>query len=340
MGLISYEALLDALARTPRPGGAFFLSGDEDFLREQAVARIVAAHLDPATGDFNLDQLRGDAVTAEALASVLATPPMMADWRVVVIREAQALSQKAREVVEAVASAPPPGLALVVSARIPAGSKARFYTLLQQYARAVDFAPVDPLDAPGWVIEHARSTHGREIEPEAARALVAAVGAELRGLVAELEKLAAFVGDRPTITRDDVQALTGVVPRYDRWGWFDLVGERRFDEALRQLPVLLAGGETGVGLVIGLGTQLLRIALVCAGGTAALERELKPNQRWLARRVAPQARRWTLAEADLALAELLRADRLLKSASLTDRQAMEELLLRLWAIGAARESAA
>jgi hypothetical protein len=36
---------------------------------------------------------------------------------------------------------------------------------------------------------------------------------------------------------------------------------------------------------------------------------------------------------DQALMELLRTDRLLKSASLSDRQALEELLLRMWAIG-------
>jgi len=121
----------------------------------------------------------------------------------------------------------------------------------------------------------------------------------------------------------------GSIPRFDRWAWFDLVGERRFGEALRQLPVLLEAGESGVGLVIGMGAQLLRIGIVCAGGQGALERELRPNQRWLARRVAAQARKWTLAQVDAALAELLRSDRLLKSASLSDRQAMEELLLRL-----------
>jgi DNA polymerase III delta subunit len=53
----------------------------------------------------------------------------------------------------------------------------------------------------------------------------------------------------------------------------------------------------------------------------------------MARRIVPQARKWTLPEVDQALGELLRADRLLKSASLSDRQAIEELLLRLWGIG-------
>jgi DNA polymerase III subunit delta len=312
-----------------RPGGVYFLHGAEGFLREEALARIVGAHLDPATRDFNLDNLRGDEVTAEALASILATPPMMAEWRVVVLRDAQQLGQKAREVVETVAAAPPAGLVFAVSAVIPSGSKAKFYSTLQRTAISLEFRAVDPNDAPGWAIDWARSKHGMELLPEGARALVTAVGADLRTIVSELEKLATFVGPRERATAGDVEAVTGKVVKHDRWQWFDLVSDQNFSEALRQLPFLLQAGESGVGLVIGLGGNLVRIGLVCAGGAAALERELKPYQRWLSRRIVPQARRWSVAEVDRAMAELLRADRLLKSASLSDRQVMEELLLRL-----------
>jgi DNA polymerase-3 subunit delta len=329
MPLLTYSALQRALDTNP-PGGAFYVGGEEEHMREQAVARIVAAHLDDATRDFNYDQLRGADAAPEALASLLATPPMMAEWRVVVLREAQALSPRARDVVTSVVAAPPPGLVFVVSAP---GSKAKFYDELKKHARSVEFKALDAMDAPGWLIEAAKSEHGVEIEVDAARALVAGLGTQLGILSSELAKLAAYVRGRETITLADVRAVCGAVPRYDRWQWFDLIGERRFGEALQQLPVLLESGESGVALVMGMTTQLLRVALACAGGQGALEQALPGNQRWLARRITPQARRWTLAEADTALSELLRTERLLKSASLTERQAVEELLLRLAAIG-------
>lgn len=336
---ISYDALLRSL-RDRAGGGVFFFHGEEDYLREEAVSRVVERHLEPATRDFNFDQVSGSDVAADELASLVATPPMMAEWRVVVVRSAQGLSVKAREVVEAAAKAPPPGLALVLSAAIPSGSKARFYSELQKRATSVEFPALEPLDAPGWLIERARAVHGVELEPDAASTLVSAVGTSLGTLTSELTKLAGYVQERGRISVEDVRAVGGNIPRYDRWAWFDLVGERRLGEALRILPVLLESGENGVGLVIGMGQQLLRVALVCAGGQGALERELKPYQKWLARKVAPQAKRWTLAEVDAALAELLRTDRLLKSASLSDRQAMEELLLRLIALRPPRETAA
>ena len=81
----------DALPAFEDRGGAFYLHGEDQFRKEAAVRALVNAHVDPGTRDFNLDLLRGTDVTAENLASVLATPPMMAEWRVVVLREVEGL---------------------------------------------------------------------------------------------------------------------------------------------------------------------------------------------------------------------------------------------------------
>lgn len=320
---------LPALLAAPPAAAVFFLYGDEDHLRDQAATEIVAALLDPATRDFNFDQLRGSEAGAEEIASMAATPPMMANFRVIVLRDAQGLSPKAREVVEAIAAAPPPGLVFVIAAQIPSGSRAKFYTTLQQRALSIEFPAVSPLDLPGWLIDRASQEYSKELELDAARGLVGAVGGQLGILAGELAKLVAYVGERPRIGAEDVVAVSGYIPRSDRWKWFDLVIEKRFGEALTDLPDLLAAGENGVGLVIGISSQIMRVGLAIAGGSEALERELKGFQRRLAGRISATARLWTPGEVELAVEELLRTDRLLKSASMTDRQAIEELVLRL-----------
>jgi DNA polymerase III subunit delta len=316
------------LAQKP-PAAAYFLHGEEEHLREAAVGRVVTTYLDEGTRDFNFDQLRGGDVAPDGLASILATPPMMATHRVVLVREVQGLSQKARDLVEATAAEPPAGLVLVLTGQKPSGSRARFYDQLQKAATTVEFPRLSLNDLPGWLMDRARDDHGLELEIDAARALVSAIGSHLGVLATELEKLASFASGRLVLTLDDVRAVGGYVPRVDRWAWFDLVGERRYEEALRLLPELLESGESGVALVAGMGSQLLRVALAVAGGSEALEKQLPPNQRWLARRVGAASREWTVEEIDAAIADLLRTDRLLKSAPLTDRAAIEELLLRL-----------
>ena len=310
-------------------GGAFYLHGEDEFRKEEAARRLVEAHVDPATRDFNLDQLRGSEVDAERLASILATPPLMADWRVVLLRETEALasSPRARDVLLERVASPPPGLALVIVATVPDRSKARFYRDLEARCRSLRFQAVSLNDVPAWLVERAEGRHAVELEEGAARALAAAVGTELGVLAQEIEKLVAFVHPRVRITRADVEAAGTRLPRQDRWQWFDLVGERRFREALASLGVLMAQNETAVGLVTGLGTHLLRLGVARVGGEAALEEVLDGHQQWLARRLLPQARRWRVEEIEEAVLGLLRVDRLLKASTLSDQVLLEEWLL-------------
>jgi len=251
----------------------------------------------------------------------------------VVVREVEALasSSRARELLTGLAAAPPPGLAAVLTASIPKGSGARFWKDLKKQARSFEVSPLSQDDVPGWLLQHASATLGTEIEDDAAVALASAIGSDLGVIARELEKLSAFVRAGAPITRADVEAAGIQLPAQDKWQWLDMVGERRFGEALEKLPVLLSQGETPVGLAIALGGHLLRIGVAVSGGPSALQTLLPPNQRWLARRVGPQARGWSTAEVTLALERLLRADRLMKASGIRSEAVLEEWLLGLMA---------
>lgn len=314
-------------------GGIRFLFGDDLLRRDEAAREFVDLHLDDGTRDFNLDVLDGGDVTVEALASVLATPPMMAEWRVVWLRRTEKLaaSAKAKELLIGTSLSPPPGLAFVMTATIPAGSRARFYQDLKKAAQSVEFPAVTENDVPGWLMHRARERHGLEITEEAARALGGAVGTDLGVLAQELEKLAELVSYEGPIELTHIEAAGTRLPQQDRWRWFDLVGERKIDEALRGLPVLLAQNESGVGLTSGLATHLLRLGVAHAGGARALEQILPGNQKWLGRRFADQARGWTSRQIHTSLDGLRRVDRLLKSSPFSERHLLEEWLLSVWA---------
>ncbi len=327
MAITRAEAVLRDLQKGRR-GGTYYLFGDQELLKERLAAKIIAAHLDETGRAFNLDELRGGDLTAETLASVLATPPMMAEWRVVVVREAQALAGAARmrEAVERQLARPVEGLVLILLVTIPERSKAQFYDRLKKDAIAVNLSAPPEADLPAWLIEEAH-TRGIELELAAARAMAGAIGSDLGVLVRELDKLRDYLGERTTATRADVETVVGVVPRQDRWAWFDLVGERRFAEARRAAPILLEGSDSAVSLVIGLGTHFLRLALAVHGGRRALAAEVSWPK--LLDPLVAQAKNWSHDGVDRALEDLLRADRLLKTASLGDERVIDELLLRL-----------
>lgn len=311
-------------------GGVFYLHGEDGFRKEEAAREIAEAHLDPATRDFNFDVIRGSDIDVPQLASVLATPPLMAQWRVVAIRQAEALASlpKARKLVLDLADSTPSGLALILTATKPPQSKAAFYADLQRKARSMEFRPVPPNDLPIFLMSWSRDRHGVEMEEDAARALGAAVGTELGVLAQEVRKLATMVPEGHAITLATVEAGGTKLPKEDRWRWFDSIGERKLRQATDGLAQLFSQGESGVYLVMGLTTHLLRLGVVCESGRGALESNLPPNLRWTAKRFEAQSRHWTGEELERALLGLRRVDQLMKASTLTHHHLLEEWLLR------------
>ncbi len=312
-------------------GGVFFLHGDDEYRKAEAFRELVDAHVDPGTRDFNLDILWASEASVEDLARILATPPMMAEWRVVAIKDAEAFAgvTRARDLILDLADSPPPDLALILSARIPQGSKAKFYQTLKKRAQSVEFPLITLDDTPGWLMEQTRTRFGMTMEADAAKALAQSIGVDLGVLSREIEKLSSVASDGDRITLEHVRRAGTVLPRQDRWRWFDLVGGRQFGEAIVGLPVLLGHGESGVGLVVGLSNHLLRIAVAVEQGAGALEEVLPPHQKWLSRQIGSQAKAWTPQTIQGAILGLLRVDRLLKASSLSDEHHLEEWLLTL-----------
>ena len=312
-------------------GGVFFLYGEDEHRKAEAVQALVEAHLDPETRDFNLDIVEASDVSVDDLARILATPPMMAERRVVVVKgtEVFAGAARSRDLILGLVENPLPDLALILSARIPERSKAKFYQTLIKRTQSVEFASIAPEDVPGWLMEEAKARFGATMEPDAARALGQAIGTDLGILSREIEKLAAVAGAESRITLEHVRTAGIVLLKQDRWKWFDLVGARRFREAVAGVRVLLNQGESGVGLTVGLSTHLLRIGLVVESGPRALEEVLPPHQRWLSRQIGAQAGGWSADAIRSAILGLLRVDRLLKASSLSDEHHLEEWLLAL-----------
>ena len=125
--------------------------------------------------DTVADAMTSGVIRCRPDTTLRAVGRMMAEHRVVVLRDAQGMGQRARDVVEAAVKSPEPGLVLVVSASIPSGSKAKFYDELKKRAVSVEFNPLTADDAPGWLMEEARTVHGVELDSDAARAIVSSI---------------------------------------------------------------------------------------------------------------------------------------------------------------------
>ncbi len=324
------ETALARLLQQGSPAGVWFLHGDAVRLRDEGARRVVDAALDPATRDFNFDSFSGDRATPEDLAATIAMPPMMAEARVVLVRDAHRLTPKARKVLLGVVENPPPDLALVVTATIPKGSKAAFYRTLAKRSRSLEWKTPRTNEIPGWLMARARDHHDIVLTREAAQALASAVAEDLSLLDAELEKLASLGEDGP-ISVGRVRELIPTTKRIDRWSWLDLVTNREYARALRELDDVLTS-DRGVPLVAALVESLLFVGIAVQGGAPRVKRALvesgRGNLAWKANVYARQARRWSAPEIRAALRHLKRADSQLKSGG-KDAGVLTDLLLAL-----------
>lgn len=320
---------LTELLREEDLSGAFFLHGDAVRLREEAASRLVDAALDPATRDFNLSRFRGEEADPEALAAVLAMPPMMAERRVVRVSDAQGLSPTGRKVLQEVVEAIPPGLTLVVTATVPRRSRAGFYRVMKDRCRSLEWSVPREEELPGWLMERAAERYGVRLSRRAAQALAGAIGPDLSLLDSELEKLAASGEER--ISLDRVRMLVPHSRRMGRWEWLDLVATRSYERALEELDGLL-GADSAVGLLMAMVDQHVLLGVAKEGGVGLVRGTLseagKGYLQWKAPVYVRQAGRWHASALERALRLMLRADRRLKTGA-DDRAALQELLLGL-----------
>jgi DNA polymerase-3 subunit delta len=247
------------------------------------------------------------AADPEALAGALETPPLLDAGRLVLVRDADAATDAAVEVMARWAADPSPGTRLVLLARSPAAAR-RLAAALGDRVEVRAPEDVPPWEAPAWVVKRARAL-GRRITPEAARALVEAVGTDLRDLAGALDRLLA--GGEGTVDVAAVAAhFRGLESKVHEF--VDALFDRDRAQALRRLRSLLAHGENPIGIVAQLASQLRILAMLVGERrpAAAVARELGikegPVKRAMrrARNFTPEEIRRAyrlLADADLAL---------------------------------------
>lgn len=345
------EKALHTALKTRTFDPVYFFHGEDDYLKDARTREVIETAVDPATRDFNLELRRGGELDAETLDSLLGTPPMLADRRVVVLRDVDKLKKDARTLLLRYLDRPAPDTVLLLVA--PAGAKTD--KPLADRATAVEFAPLTGDRLPRWVTYHAETVLRRPITPDAVTLLVEAVGSDLSALAVELEKLASYTSE--TIDIEAVAEVVGVRRGESVGTLLDAVAAKDATTAIGLISNVLQQPKTSaVSIVMNLTTQMLAMAYGAAAranGTPsralfneymALLKETGafPGRPW-GEAVTAWARntdRWTVSELNDALSALLTADAALKETRLSsDEQLLTSLVLTLCGVGTTRRAA-
>jgi DNA polymerase III subunit delta len=256
---------MEALSQSLKKGElapVYYLHGREDVLKDEAVRAILDRALDPGLRDFNFDQRSAAQLEPEEVHSLCNTLPMLAERRVVVLRDVEGWKRKTKGKAEFLRYLERPSLETVV-VLVQGSAEDAEDKELSRGAYTVKFDPPSTELAEKWALRRAGQL-GLTLDPEAARHLVRSVGSDLGPLQSELAKLAALPSSE-MLTPERVGELVGIRHGETLWDWREAVLNGESGPAVTLLlPVLAQPGVSGVRLVTQLGTALVGVGIARA----------------------------------------------------------------------------
>jgi DNA polymerase-3 subunit delta len=338
-----------------RPG--YILAGDETFLYERCRRALIQAFVAPEMRDFCLSDLDlAETNIFEALDRAQ-TPSLMAPFQVLFIRNLKTLYTRGPKKEEFAAidsyfrSPNPQALVLFVGdhIRIPSDprrmdmqDKDRFDRIretLGDWCGMVELARVDEADAIRWLTAEAEKQQVR-FDPDAARELADALGADMMLIASEFEKLLLYAGEKKRITLGDVETMVLAAKQRSLYELTDAISAKDKPRALMLLQGLLNASDGGEDSAIG---HLYMLARTFRQMTVILEKNVRDSRAiwqalWQGFRMPPfaaedlirQARRYkSRHELTRALRLIARADLELRSSPPDKRLVLERLVLEL-----------
>jgi DNA polymerase III subunit delta len=233
----------------------YFLFGEEEFLIDEALERLTAAVVDEETRSFNYDLLHGSDITTNDIVERAAAYPLMAERRVVVVKDIdRTFSMRGKPDEHSpfarYLASPAPTTVLVMTAATSdfmtkgkngPGAKAP-YNLVFNNAASVQFKKVYDRELPSWTAGRIKG-RGKEITPDAVELFVGYAGASLRVLNNEIEKLFTYVEDRKRITVEDVRSVVGASKVYNVFELQKAVGAKNLELSVEIAERMLGAGE-------------------------------------------------------------------------------------------------
>lgn len=322
----------------------YIFYGDDDLAMQEAVADLRGRFAASSAAQLNTERFDGRQLELARLEEVCLSAPFLAERRLVIVENSDQLTRHKtpRQHLLDLLDRLPPSTALVLLVRLDLERKSdlsnfrkRSELLSWAQDRSAQPAPyvracVRPSggDFVRWIVARAER-YGGAIEPGAAQLLAETVADEPRLADQELRKLLDFVDRARPVSRRDVERLTPLYGQSDIFAMVDAVGARDARAALAHLHELLRHDEPRYAFVMIVRQFRLLIQareVLDAGLDPVTEMDVHP---FVARKVAAQARNFSLQHLERVYHQLYSLDLDSKTGRALLVPALDELIVRL-----------
>jgi len=314
-------------------GPLYLLCGDEPYLVERGVKKLLDRTVDPGFRDFNLNVFYGNECKGEEIFGAVQTLPMFAERRVVLVKKGGDLPAAALEILLPYLQDPSPSTCLILQAEKVDGRK-KFFAEFKKRGEMVEFKRPYENQLGPYVRDEVRAA-GKKIDGAAAELLAYLVGNNLQELVSQIEKLCLYCGQKELITVADVKAIVSDTKVESVFEFTDALGAKDTARALRLLTTILDDGEAPLRVLGGVARHYRQLWQV----RELLERKVPTSEiakaaginPYFLNKVVQQARNYRMGELMRIFEGMLELDLAFKSGG------QEEALFERFVLGACRK---
>jgi DNA polymerase III subunit delta len=229
---------------------AYLIHGDDHgrIAERRTRLRTIA---EQQSGTQGFEVFEGDAATPDAVAAALSAMTFAIGRRFIIVDGAERWKDKELDRLVAAVGSMPPDTTIAIFAREDGRLTApkRLHDAVAKAGGDVSAEQgVKPWELPKWVIAQAREL-GLQLEPDAARALIAHVGERQQRLLRELEKLALEGAGAGTLDAGTIEELTAPSAERKAWSLADALLGGDPAAATRAYLALRAQGERVPGML-------------------------------------------------------------------------------------------
>jgi len=332
----------------------YILHGDDEFTRSEQVNKFRKDMGDPQFADLNITWLDGRKATVSEIAHACDAMPFLGDKRLVIVEglltrlEARGKSESDEESGNEL---PASGVAKDLIAyleHLPESTRLVFAesktlaknnsvlkhadaTRDKKQAHVKEFPKLKPRDVPGWIQKRVQAKNGK-MELPAAHALAEHVGADLRLLDNEIEKLITYRRGG-AVTANDVNELVAAVKESSVFDFVDALGKRQTKTALDLLHHQLEHGNDALplfGMMVRQFRLLLQMKdLAARGMTLAVANQQMKLHPFAAQKMWEQSLNFTLPRLEEIYRRLLETDIAIKTGRSEPLVALDVLVVEL-----------
>ena len=235
----------------------YHFTGEEEFLKREAVEKLIGLLIEPTLKSFNLDFIQARESKAEEIINLCATLPFGSRKRMVVVYDIQKLHPKHKEELSKYLPHIPESSCLILFSN-KVDKRLKFYQDIKQTATEIEFSSLKDDEVSDWIGERVEK-YRKKMEPKGVALLLEAVGNNLFELSNELEKLAIYVQEQELIDLEDIENVVGYTKTANIFQLNQAIGEKKLNQALKILKDLSLSRGKETSIIFMLGDHFLKL---------------------------------------------------------------------------------